>query len=43
MKPRVTSSWKGLLYYFFFLVVVVLFSCSQSITAQTNATTDPSE
>ncbi|TYH48262.1 hypothetical protein ES332_D10G055700v1 [Gossypium tomentosum] len=31
MKPRVTSSWKGLLYYFFFLVVM------------TNATTDPSE
>ncbi|KAG4178523.1 hypothetical protein ERO13_A10G048400v2 [Gossypium hirsutum] len=43
MKPRVTSSWKSLLYYFFFLLVVVLFSCSQSITAQTNATTDPSE
>ncbi|TYG48925.1 hypothetical protein ES288_D10G054000v1 [Gossypium darwinii] len=41
MKPRVPSSWKGL----FLILVVVLFSCNQSINAQTNvtATTHPSE
>ncbi|KAK8274110.1 hypothetical protein V6Z11_D10G052200 [Gossypium hirsutum] len=41
MKPRVPSSWKGL----FLFLVVVLFSCNQSINAQTNATatTHPSE
>ncbi|TYJ13442.1 hypothetical protein E1A91_A10G052300v1 [Gossypium mustelinum] len=41
MKPRVPSSWKGL----FLFLVVVLFSCNQSINAQTKvtATTHPSE
>ncbi|XP_039065004.1 probable LRR receptor-like serine/threonine-protein kinase At1g56130 isoform X2 [Hibiscus syriacus] len=42
MKPRRLCSWEGWLY---FLLLVVLFSCNQSINAQTSATaaTDPSE